>query len=416
LQLLHLRIAAAVIGKSDYDNPADAVLRAELKNQRELSAESSRAISRAVFAYYRWCKWLRDQPITDQLVQALDLQDRFELEYSQPQNAKAELPPPFTDAELAAKAVPSWAADEVAFSPEWLRALQLEPRPWLRARPGHGTELANKLRGCRPARIVSHHLRGQSEDDKVRGLSEGMFADTLEYLGEQDLFRTPEFHAGEFEIQDISSQCVGWLCEPKPGETWWDACAGEGGKLLHLSDLMRNRGLIWASDRAEWRLKKLKRRTARAKVFNYRSVLWEGGPKLPTKTKFDGVLLDAPCTGLGTWQRNPQARWTVLPQDVRELSQLQSRLLAHAAPAVKPGGKLIYSVCTLTRAETIDVARSFENAFPQFQPLPLTNPFLPNAPASNHVWIWPQDDGGNGMFICAWRRASAADPKAETLT
>ena len=77
---------------------------------------------------------------------------------------------------------------------------------------------------------------------------------------------------------------------------------------------------------------------------------------------------------------------------------------------------LIYVVCTLTRAETIDVAHRFENAFPQFQPLSLANPFLPNAPASNHVWIWPQDNGGNGMFICAWRRENRVDPKGETLT
>jgi hypothetical protein len=85
----------------------------------------------------------------------------------------------------------------------------------------------------------------------------------LEYRGTQDLFRTPEFHKGSFELQDINSQAVGIICEPKPGETWWDACAGEGGKLLHLSELMENKGLIWASDRVEWRLKKLKQRTAR---------------------------------------------------------------------------------------------------------------------------------------------------------
>src|SRR5436190_9438259 len=103
MQAIHLRIAAAIVGKSDHDNPTDAVLRTELKNQRELSAESSRAISRAVFAYYRWREWLRDQPITEQLVQAMDLQERFGLQYSQRQDRQAELPPPFTDAELAAK-------------------------------------------------------------------------------------------------------------------------------------------------------------------------------------------------------------------------------------------------------------------------------------------------------------------------
>jgi 16S rRNA (cytosine967-C5)-methyltransferase len=235
--------------------------------------------------------------------------------------------------------------------------------------------------------------------------------EALVYEGEEDLFRTPEFHAGEFEIQDLSSQAVGILCAPKPGETWWDACAGEGGKLLHLSDLMQNKGLIWASDRAEWRLKKLKRRTARAKVFNYRAALWDGGAKLPTKTKFDGVLVDAPCSGVGTWQRNPQARWTTTMNDVSELSAIQKSLLAHAAPGVKPGGKLIFSVCTLTRAETTEVVDDFNAKFAAaFDPMPLKQ--IPEGqslltPAATKT-IWPQDLGGNGMFIASWRRKMIA--------
>jgi 16S rRNA (cytosine967-C5)-methyltransferase len=222
-------------------------------------------------------------------------------------------------------------------------------------------------------------------------------ADAILYKGEEDLFRRPEFHAGEFEIQDIASQAVGWLCAPQPGETWWDACAGEGGKTLHLSALMENRGLIWASDRAEWRLKNLKRRAARAQVFNFRAASWDGGSKLPTKTKFDGVLVDAPCSGVGTWQRNPHARWTTTLPDVRELAAVQKRLLANVAGSVKPGGKLIYAVCTLTRAETTEVAADFSGRFPNFEPLPLWE-------SGATRFIWPQDLGGNGMFIAGWRR------------
>ena len=90
-----------------------------------------------------------------------------------------------------------------------------------------------------------------------RAFGEGPLADTLEYRGRSDLFRTREFHAGEFEMQDISSQAVGLICNPRPGEKWWDACAGEGGKTLHLAELMENQGSIWASDRARWRLGKL---------------------------------------------------------------------------------------------------------------------------------------------------------------
>ncbi|HEU0010818.1 MAG TPA: RsmB/NOP family class I SAM-dependent RNA methyltransferase, partial [Verrucomicrobiae bacterium] len=183
---------------------------------------------------------------------------------------------------------PGWVQQEVAANAVWKRALQTKPRTWLRARPGTAGEVAGKLKNCRVHERVH---------------------DALEYLGREDLFCTELFQSGAFEIQDINSQVVGLSCGAQPGETWWDACAGESGKTLHLSALMRNKGLIWATDRAEWRLKRLKRRAARAQVFNYRAALWDGGPALPTCTLFDGVLLDAPCTGLGTWHRNPHARW-----------------------------------------------------------------------------------------------------------
>lgn len=377
VQEYDLEIAAAVIKRSNREHTADAILREELKEQRDLSPESTRAISWMVFDYYRWFGWLdREAALKAQIQEAAKLRERF-----------WNTPSEFTDKELLAKAVPGWIAEQVKISPSWIRSLQSEPKLWLRARPGQGEQLAAALQQCRVA-------------------GNGRLADAIEYAGSTDLFRTNEFHAGEFEIQDLSSQCVSLACDPKPGETWWDACAGEGGKMLHLADLMQNKGLIWASDRAEWRLKNLKRRTARAKIFNYRSVLWNGGAKLPTKTKFDGVLIDAPCSGVGTWQRNPHARWTTTPEDVRELSVVQTRLLTHAAAAVKPGGKLIYSVCTLTRAETVGVGEVFQKQFPEFKPLVLLNPLTQKAGEENRLWLWPQDAGGNGMFIIAWRRES----------
>jgi 16S rRNA (cytosine967-C5)-methyltransferase len=170
---------------------------------------------------------------------------------------------------------------------------------------------------------------------------------------------------------------------------------------------MQNKGLIWSSDRAEWRLKNLKRRAARAQVFNFRAARWDGGAKLPTKTKFDGVLMDGPCSGIGTWQRNPHARWTTTLQDVKELAAIQKQLLAHAAPAVKPGGKLIYAVCTLTRSETEDVVADFNAKFAaEFEPLLLPqiseSQNLPTSAAA--ITLWPQDLSGNGMFIAGWRR------------
>jgi 16S rRNA (cytosine967-C5)-methyltransferase len=369
-------IAAEVIRQTGKDKPADAALREVLKQIKDLAPFDATEIARTVFIYYRWHVWLRDERgVESKMRLALRLDERFRANES---NVPL--------AELRAKAVPAWTAEQMDVSDEWLLSLQRQPKLWLRAKRGTADTLAEKLFG---AEISS------------------LLPDALMFRGETDLFKTPEFHAGEFEIQDIASQMVGLLCDPKPGETWWDTCAGEGGKTLHLSDLMQNKGLIWASDRAEWRLTKLKRRTGRAKAFNYRSVFWGGGAKLPTKTKFDGVLVDAPCSGIGTWQRNPQARWTTTVDDVQELSEIQKKLLANVAPSVKPGGKLIFSVCTLTRAETTDVVTDFNAKFAaDFEPLILPiiseNQSLLTSAATKI--IWPQDLGGNGMFIAAWRR------------
>jgi 16S rRNA (cytosine967-C5)-methyltransferase len=368
-----LKIAEEIISKSDREHPADSVLRTELKRSRNLTREGAREISRSVFNYYRWLGWLDPRkPLLGNIFVAQELAERF-----------SRAPERFSDEELL-KAVPSWTADCMKMSSAWLRALQNEPRLWLRTKKGRARELFKFLGDC--------------------ALSPGsQLNDALEYRGSQDLFRTPEFHDGTFELQDINSQAVSVICDPKPGETWWDACAGEGGKLLHLSELMENKGLIWASDRADWRLKKLKQRTARAKVFNYRAALWDGGKNLPTKTKFDGVLVDAPCSGIGTWQRNPHARWTTSLADVRELAEIQRSFLSHVADSLKPGGKLIYSVCTLSREETIEVAQWFENQRKDFKPLEATNPFLPSETA-NQFLFGPQDSGGNGMFVSCWRK------------
>ena len=372
LQAENLRVVEQIIRKADREHPADAVLRETFKRLRVFSPEETREITNAVFAFFRWRGFLTEE--SDQRVgieKAQELTDRFH-----------KSPSAFSAASLRAKTVPEWVATEVEANDEWFQALQREPNLWLRARRGQGNALARKL--------------GSAETQ--------LLPDAVLYHGEEDLFRTPEFHAGEFELQDISSQAVGFICDPRPGETWWDACAGEGGKLLHLSALMENKGLIWASDRAEWRLKHLKRRAGRAKAFNYRAVIWNDGAKLPTKTKFDGVLVDAPCSGLGTWQRNPHARWTTTLQDVKELAALQKRLLSNVAPSIKSGGKLIYAVCTMTTSETIDVAEYFEKQHPDFKPLAISNPLKPDAPASPRIWIWPQDSGGNGMFVAVWRK------------
>jgi 16S rRNA (cytosine967-C5)-methyltransferase len=364
-----LNHAALVLAGISPEKRADTALRFYFEKHRYLGPRERRGISHAIFAYFRWLSWL-DPKASPQmrLDQALQLQERFKADEK---SIKAEA--------LAVRAVPPWTAAEMDLSPDYLRQLQREPTLWLRARPGRAASLAKSL---------------------FAGETTPLAPDAVRFTGTQDLFKTVQFQNGDFEIQDLASQLVGVAAAPEPGQTWWDTCAGEGGKTLHLADLMFNKGVIWSTDRNTKRLDTLKRRAKRAQLFNYRTALWDGSAKLPTKTKFDGILVDAPCSGVGTWQRNPHARWTTTPEDVSELAATQLALLNHVSGSLKPGGRLIYAVCTLTRSETTAVAEAFTATHPELTPAPLKALGLE---ASTHM-IWPYVINANGMFIASWQR------------
>ncbi|MGD1030640.1 MAG: RsmB/NOP family class I SAM-dependent RNA methyltransferase [Opitutaceae bacterium] len=378
-----LNHAARVLATVRPELPADAALRRYLAGARHLGPRERRSISGGVFAYFRWIRWLDPKASRQkQVEEALAMGEKFERD---PRSVKPEA--------LAALAAPPWLREEMELPVEFLRQLQREPVLWLRARPGTAARLAAELGDCATTPLAP---------------------DALRYNGTRDLFLTPQFQAGAFEIQDLASQLVGHIAAPDPGQAWWDACAGEGGKTLHLADLLQNRGVVWATDRSARRLEVLKRRTARARLFNYRTAPWdfEGErnrpARLPFKTRFDGVLVDAPCSGVGTWRRNPHARWTTSREDARELSAIQASLLRTAAGAVGPGGILVYAVCTLTRSETTEAASAFSESHPEFEPEVRVLPGTPLARAAEikgaSVLIWPQSIDANGMFVAAWRR------------
>ncbi len=365
---VHLH-AGRVVAQVSPERRADTALRFYFERENWIQPPQRRAISRAVFVYFRWLQWLEPKrPSHERVAYAALLQQRYD---ANPKSLKPET--------LATYAIPDWTKAEIAWPADTLRLLQGDPALWIRARPGTADALASELGGCeRTARTP----------------------DALCYTGRQDLFLTAGFKSGAFEIQDLASQLVGLACAPQPGETWWDACAGEGGKTLHLCDLMRNKGVVWASDRHTGRLETLKRRAARAKLFNYRAAVWDGGAKLPTKAKFDGILVDAPCSGIGTWQRNPHARWSTTPDDVRELAAAQHTLLTQVAGSLKPGGRLVYAVCTMARSETTAVAAKFADAHPELEPAPLAA----IGAEGGAIQLWPHELNANGMFIAAWTR------------
>jgi 16S rRNA (cytosine967-C5)-methyltransferase len=381
--------AAHIVSHTTADVPADMALKRYFVEKHFLNATERRDISHTVFAYYRWFGWLdANKSRSSQIEKAVELNTNY---INDKKSVKEQA--------ITALSVPAWLKDEMPVTPEFVRQLQTEPVLWLRARPDKALELKTSLGDC-----------AQTPFSK----------DALQYNGTRDLFLSPSFKNGDFQIQDLSSQLVSVIASPKPGETWWDVCSGEGGKTLHLADLLQNKGVVWATDRSLRRLEVLKTRTKRAKIFNYRTKPWEGGVliqdpknpevshmgKLPFKTLCDGILLDAPCSGVGTWRRNPHARWTLTQNDIKELSDIQKRLLKQVSRLVKPGGLMVYAVCTLTTKETTEVFDHFTAENPDFKPELKTVDSLHSDPLSKpgSLFLWPQTLNANGMYVATWRR------------
>ncbi|MGB0581416.1 MAG: RsmB/NOP family class I SAM-dependent RNA methyltransferase [Limisphaerales bacterium] len=372
-----LELATRIVRQANLAKvPADEELRTFFRKHPPVARRYGRELSQVVFRFYRWSRFANPKD-------SLPAKVRFA-------NLRAEefaCNPSSFSLRALQLAIPKWLDKEMDTPYDWLSAIQSEPVLWIRTRIGSADKVRDEL--------------------EISADAVGPYPEAMRYGGSEDLYRHPLFKSGELQIQDIASQLVGHLCAPQPKETWWDACAGEGGKTLHLSNLMDNKGLIWSTDRSKRRMSLLKKRAARAKAFNVRLREWDGGSNLPTKTQFDGVLIDAPCSGVGTWQRNPHARWSTTMSDVKELAEVQLRLLVNAARSVKRGGKLIYSVCTLTGRETTQVVAEFSKRFPEFEPLDLGYEGMAGE-RSPEIAIWPQDEGGNGMFVAGWKRKEQA--------
>lgn len=205
--------------------------------------------------------------------------------------------------------------------------------------------------------------------DKLRSILEDEHIDTqfikgypnaLQLIERANVFSTQAFKNGLFEVQDASSQLVADFLDVQPGQRVIDTCAGAGGKTLHLSAIMQNKGQIIAMDIYANKLKELKRRARRAGAHNI-----EPRPIESTKDikklheKADRVLIDAPCSGLGVLSRNPDAKWKLQPEFLDKIKQTQSEILERYSKMVKPGGKLVYATCSILPSENQDQVNHF---------------------------------------------------------
>jgi len=171
--------------------------------------------------------------------------------------------------------------------------------------------------------------------------------------------KLPGFQEGWWIVQDSSAQLVGYLVDPQSGETIADACAAPGGKTMHLAELMADSGTVWACDRTPSRLKRLQQNVDRLNLKSIQICIGDSRELPQFVGQCDRVLIDAPCSGLGTLNRHADARWRQTPETVQELSQLQREILNHTASWVKPNGVLVYATCTLHPAENESVIQDF---------------------------------------------------------
>lgn len=212
------------------------------------------------------------------------------------------------------------------------------------------------------------------------------------------------FTDGRVEIQDLASQVIGAVCAPQEGESWWDCCAGAGGKTLQLSAMMNRRGTIMATDIRENKLDDLKKRAQRGQMFNIRTKQWDDNQKPPqVRNGFHGVLVDAPCSCSGTWRRNPDARWTTTKEEVLDLTKLQLRILKAASRGVNPGGVLVYATCSMFKIENETVIRAFLRDHKEFTLEPFVNP-LNGKRTNGLLQVWPSDGNCDAMFVARMRR------------
>ena len=232
--------------------------------------------------------------------------------------------------------------------------------------------------------------------------------------GKPALQKIDAFVRGDIEVQDEGSQLLALLVDAKHGEMVVDFCAGAGGKTLALGAAMRSTGRLYAFDTSGHRLNALKPRMARSGLSNVHpaQIAHERDERIKRLSgKIDRVLVDAPCSGLGTLRRNPDLKWRQSPQSVAELQVKQAAILDSAARLVKSGGRLVYATCSLLHEENEGIAEAFGAAHPDFEPLSALDALTAahagrpeDLVQDGYLRLWPHKHATDGFFAAVWQR------------
>ncbi|MDE2598919.1 MAG: RsmB/NOP family class I SAM-dependent RNA methyltransferase [Rhodocyclaceae bacterium] len=360
-----------------FEYPADAVLSHYFRNNREVGARDRAFIAETAYAVLRrkrtlerLCAGSSGERITPQRLVLASLTRVAGYNTKQLAGALDADEVKWLDALREVKLDAGTLAEQ-ADLPDWLadRLAALMPEADVLA-------LVRGMNQPAPLDLRVNPVKTSREAVLKQLSAEGIEAEACPYapLGirlkkKPSLAKHPLFLDGSIEVQDEGSQLLGHLLQPKRGEMVMDFCAGAGGKTLLLGALMRSSGRLYAFDVSDKRLAKLKPRLARSGLSNVHPgvIASENDQKVKRLAgKFDRVLVDAPCSGLGTLRRNPDLKWRQTPESIAELQEKQASILSSASRLVKAGGRLVYATCSILPEENAAVVDAFLATHPDF--------------------------------------------------
>ncbi len=245
--------------------------------------------------------------------------------------------------------------------PEWLQTLGSQElgEKW-EAEIHALNEEAEVVLRVNTLKTTRERLKNLLEADGIRSYLVKGYPDALVLEERQNVFRHPSFKEGLFEVQDASSQLVAAALQVEPGMRVIDACAGAGGKSLHLSALMGNKGKVISMDVEEWKLQQAKLRARRNGVSIFEPKIIEGSKTIKRlKESADRLLLDVPCSGLGVLRRNPDTKWKLSLESLEKVQKTQQELLQAYPSMLKKGGQLVYATCSILPSENEEQIKKF---------------------------------------------------------
>ena len=428
-----IRQAAVMLSNLlEFNSPADVKLSEFFRNNRDLGTKERAFVAESVYGVLRRLRYLSAVTATDDTdsddarklvlawmlrIQGMSIQkmepmlSEQQIEWARTIKAKSTENMP-----LAVQAdVRDWLWDKLVAQYGESEALTI-------ARSMHeGATLdlrVNTIKATRDevmAKFIAENTSGESNVTKTPYSPIG-----LRMPLRLNISRHVLFTEGQIEVQDEGSQILAHLVAAKRGMMVADFCAGAGGKTLAMGALMRNTGRLYAFDVSEKRLHSLGQRLKRSGLsnLNAQSISSENDPKLKRLNgKFDRVLVDAPCTGLGTLRRNPDLKWRQTPQDLAELTVKQAAILARAARLTKAGGRLIYSTCSLLSDENEQIAEGFLATHPDFKLLnaaEILSQQQINLDTGKYLKLLPHLHHTDGFFAAVFEKLDATVPMKKT--